>query len=50
MLYDVTFTRRFWRGKHMVVCEQTSLRAVVLVGCFNTLRARVQYIRTLILA
>jgi len=29
-----TFARRVWRGKHMIACEQTKLRAVVLVGCF----------------
>ena len=34
MLYDVTFTHRFWRGKHRIVCKQTRLRAFVLVGCF----------------
>ena len=34
MLYDVTFAHRFWRGMQMIVCEQTRLRAVVLVGCF----------------
>ena len=31
--YDVTFARRFWRGKQMIVCEQTRLY-VLLVGCF----------------
>jgi len=34
VLYDVTFTHRFWCGKHRIVCEQTRLRAFVLVGCF----------------
>jgi len=32
-LNDVTFARRFWRVKEMIVCEQTRLRVVVLVGC-----------------
>jgi len=34
-LYDVVFTHRFWHGKHMIVCEQTRLHAVVLTRCFN---------------
>ena len=34
-LYDVTFAHRFWRGKQMIVCVQTRLRAFVLVGCFT---------------
>jgi len=29
-----TFAHRFWRGKQMIVCEQTRLRAFVLAGCF----------------
>jgi len=33
-LYDVTFARRFWHGKQIIVCEQTRLFAIVLVGCF----------------
>jgi len=35
MLYDVTFAHRFWHGKHIIVGEQTRLRAFVLVGSFN---------------
>jgi len=35
MLYDVTFARRFWRSKQMIVCEQTRLRAFVLDGGFT---------------
>ena len=31
---DVSFPRRFWHGKQMIVCEQTRVRAVVLVSCF----------------
>jgi len=32
MDYDATLARRFWHGKQMSVCEQTRLRAFVLVG------------------
>jgi len=32
-LYDVTLARRFWRGKQMIVCEQTRFRTFLLVGC-----------------
>ena len=35
MLYGVTFAHRFWRGKQMIACEQTMLRAFVFVGCFT---------------
>ena len=35
MLYDITFARRFWRGKRMIVSEQTRLRAFVLAGFFT---------------
>jgi len=34
-LYDITLARRFWHAEQMIVCEQTRLRAFVLVGCFT---------------
>jgi len=36
-LYDVTFARRFWRDKQVIVCEQTKLRSFVLVDYFTRL-------------